>query len=93
MLGNIYDLTLTYCTAITDVSALGNIYKLTLSSCNSITDISCLGNRNHYLDFRFALEQDSDGNHMLNPAFSQINNVTSLWNVNTLILVVKMSLC
>jgi hypothetical protein len=44
MLGNISDLTLTYCTTLTDVSALRNVRNLNLHGCNRITDVSTLGN-------------------------------------------------
>ena len=44
MLGNVYELNLTFCRNIKDISMLCNVYELNLSGCNGITDVSMLGN-------------------------------------------------
>ena len=40
-LGSVYDLDLSWCERITDVSMLGSVHKLNLSKCSEITDVSC----------------------------------------------------
>ena len=42
-LQNVHTLNLSYCTGITDVSALGKVENLNLSFCYRITDVSALG--------------------------------------------------
>ena len=43
VLGAVHNLTLDYCTGITDISALGTVHTLTLSGCPGITDVTALG--------------------------------------------------
>ena len=78
-LGNVYNLNLSFCDNITDVSKLGHVYNLNLSYCDKITEVYKL-DKVYNLNFSYCnniTDVSALGNvHTLN--LSNCNNITDV---------------